>query len=158
MADEQTQAAEQTEEPQGAQESTTDWKAEARKWESRAKKSEAAEKELAALKESQMTEQEKALKRAEQAESELAELKAEQERVKAAREISQAEGVPLELLDFCVDEADMKRFCELYKAANPAPVTHAAATANNSRIIKGANDKKSTRAQFAQFVSAKLDN
>lgn len=45
----------------------TDWKAEARKWEDRAKANKTAQDELAALKASQMTEQEKAVAAAEKA-------------------------------------------------------------------------------------------
>ncbi|MFZ3556465.1 MULTISPECIES: hypothetical protein [unclassified Streptomyces] len=44
---------------------STDWKAEARKWEDRAKANKTAQDELAALKASQMTEQEKAVAEAE---------------------------------------------------------------------------------------------
>lgn len=47
-------------ESQDASTDTTDWKAEARKWESRAKKSKAAQDELEKLKQAQMTEQQKA--------------------------------------------------------------------------------------------------
>ena len=154
MADENIQEVEQMEEPQGEAKNETDWKAEARKWEARAKKSIAAEEELAALKQAQMTEQEKATARAEKAEAELAEYKAEAERHNAAREIAESEGVPLGLLEYCADADAMKRFAAEYKACQ-VPV-HAAASVDKTRVVKG-EGKASTRTQFAQFVSANLD-
>ena len=67
---EQQQPTEQTE-PQG-----TDWKAECRKWEKRAKENDRAARELAEIREQQMTDLEKALKRAEKAEAALKEREA----------------------------------------------------------------------------------
>lgn len=148
MADENTQEVAQTEEPQGSEEKATDWKAEARKWEARAKKSAAAEAELTALKQSQMTEQEKANARAEKAEQELAELKAAAEKAQAAREISQSEGVPVELLEFCSDVEAMQRFAKVYNA-NKLPI-HAAASANGSKIVR--DGKVANRDKFAEAV------
>lgn len=92
-------------EPQGtegqneAEASTaTDWKAEARKWEARAKKSQEAEKELEELKAAQMTEQEKATKRAERAEAELSELKAKAERAETVAAVADKANVPAEVV------------------------------------------------------------
>lgn len=141
------------EKPQGEAEThETDWKAEARKWEARAKKSQAAEQELAELKESQLTEQEKAVKRAEAAEHELAALKAEAERLSAAREIGEREGVPSALLEFCADAEAMAKFVDAYKKANPAEKVHVAASAYGSKVNKDGG-KPSTREQFAQFAA-----
>ena len=152
MADE-TQEVQATEEPQGATEAKTDWKAEARKWESLAKKGKAAEDELARLKEAQMTEQEKANARAEKAEKELAEMKAEAERLQLAREFSAKENVPLELLEFCKAES-MERFCKVYKA-NQIPV-HSAPSAISTRIVKDSNGATANRDIFAAFASKQL--
>lgn len=94
----------------GAQEptDTTDWKAEARKWEARAKENRQAATELAEIKKAQedaqqqnqktLTEAEKAKKRAEKAEKELADLKAAQAREEAVKSVAQKEGVDAELL------------------------------------------------------------
>ena len=151
MADEM-QEVQATEEPQGEAETKTDWKAEARKWESLAKKGKAAEDELARLKEAQMTEQEKANARAEKAEKELAEMKAEAERLQLAREYSVKENVPLELLEFCNAES-MERFCKVYKA-NQIP-THSVAFSSGSRIVKeGA--AVANRDVFAAFAEKQL--
>ena len=110
MADEEVKAEEK---PQGEPEADkTDWKAEARKWEARAKKSAQAELELEALKQSQMTEQEKATKRAEEAEKQLAELKAETQRLADAREIAERDGIPVNLLEFCADREAMEAFAK----------------------------------------------
>ena len=78
---EQQQPTEQTE-PQG-----TDWKAECRKWEKRAKDNDRAAKELAEIREQQMTDLEKALKRAEKAEAALKEREAADARAALVREV-----------------------------------------------------------------------
>lgn len=152
---EEIQEQAQTAEPQGEAKTQTDWKAEARKWEERAKKSLAAEEELAKLKQAQMTEQEKAIARAEEAETKLAQLEAEKARADAARRISDESGVPLSLLEFCTDEAAMEKFAALYKESQPQPEpVHAAARADGSRIIRGNEHKPTTREQFAQALEA----
>lgn len=152
---EETQTQEQVaEEPQGEPKPKTDWKAEARKWEDRAKKGMAAEKELAAMKEAQMTEQEKATARAEKAEAELLALKAEQARLQAARDLAADEGVPSELLEFCADAEAMARFCKVYKA-NQAPV-HSAAPSMSSRVVREGG-AATNRDKFAEFAASQLN-
>ena len=148
IQEEQTQP-----EPQGEGEQTTDWKAEARKWEKIAKKSKAAEDELAKLKEAQMTDAEKANARADKAEQELAEVKAENERMVAARKWSSEEGVPIELLEFCKAD-DMEAFCKAFKA-NQTPV-HAAAPAAFTRIVRDGG-KTTPEAAFAAFAQQALN-
>lgn len=135
--------------PQGEPEAKeTDWKAEARKWEARAKKSANAELELEALKQEQMTEQEKARARAEKAESELAAIKAEAQRMADVREVSAASGVPASLLEYCSDREAMEGFVKDYQAAQP--VIHAAAAAPQSRIV---SDEPRTKGEiFADAV------
>lgn len=153
MADENTQEVEQTEEPQGEPKAKTDWKAEARKWESLAKKGKAAEEELARLKESQMTEQEKANARAEKAEAELAQMKAEADRLQAAREYASSEAVPLELLEFCKAE-DMDAFCKAYKAAQVE--VHALSGTSYSHINTGTG-APNPRDAFIAFAEKQLN-
>lgn len=151
MADE-TQIQEQTEqaEPQGEAKLETDWKAEARKWEARAKKSAQAEAELEALKQSQMTEQEKERARADKAEQELAMLRAENQRLADAAEISARDGIPQSLLNFCADREAMERFAKEYKSAQPA--IPAAAATTGARI--SSDGKKPTNGEiFAAAVS-----
>ena len=154
MADE-TQEVEQTEEPQGEPKAKTDWKAEARKWENLAKKGKAAEEELARLKESQMTEQEKANARAEKAEAELAEMKAANERMQQARELSQSEGIPLEVLESFVS-GDIDSFCKAYKAAQ-TPI-HSISSGATSRVNMGGSAKTNPRDAFAAFAQSQLKN
>ena len=149
MADENIQEVEQVEESQGESKSKTDWKAEARKWENLAKKGKAAEEELAKLKESQMSEQEKANARAEKAEKELAQMKAEAERMTQARELSQSEGIPLEVLESFV-AGDIEAFCKVYKAAQQ-PI-HSVSTGSVSRINMGGSGKQNPRDVFAAFA------
>lgn len=133
MAEEQAEQVQATEEPQGTE--ATDWKAEARKWEARAKKSANAELELEALKQAQMTEKEKAEDRAKKAEEELAAIKAEKQRLEDAREIAAKCGIPANLLEYCADREAMARFAKDYMAAQP--VTHSAAAANSTRLVSG---------------------
>ena len=153
MADENTQEVEAAEEPQGEAKAKTDWKAEARKWESLAKKGKAAEEELARLKESQMSEQEKANARAEKAEAELAEMKAEAERLQLAREYASQENVPLELLEFCKADA-MEDFCKAYKATLQ-PI-HSISSGMGSRINMGGSGKLDPKDAFAAFAEKQL--
>ena len=154
MAEEAIQEVENVEEsPQGETETKeTDWKAEARKWEQRAKKSQAAEIELEKLKAAQMTEQEKAIARAEAAESELNALKAEKAKNDAARRLSNETGVPFEMLMFCTDEDAMVEFAKTY--AKESHVSSAPKANNGSRIIRGNEQKPTTREQFAQALEA----
>lgn len=74
-----------------AQDDETDWKAEARKWESRAKENSAAKKRLDELEEAAKTDLEKATSRAEAAERRAAELEA----LTLRREVAEARGLPL---------------------------------------------------------------
>ena len=148
---EETNVQEPTEqaEPQGEAKPETDWKAEARKWEARAKKSAQAEQELEALKAAQMTEQEREKARADKAEQELARLKAENQRMADAAEISTRDGIPQSLLNFCNDREAMERFAKEYKAAQPA--IPAAASATGLRINSG-EAKPSNGEVFAAAV------
>lgn len=149
---EETQIQEPTEqaEPQGEAKPETDWKAEARKWEARAKKSAQAELELEALKQAQMTEQEKEKARADKAEQELAALRAENQRMADAAEIAARDGIPQSLLAYCADREAMERFATDYKAAQPT--IPAAAPMAGVRITSG--DAKPTNGElFAAAVS-----
>ena len=74
-------------------EPTTDWKAEARKWEARAKANKDKADELDALKEAQMTESEKQQKELEKAKAEIATLKHEKERSTWIDEVAQDTGL-----------------------------------------------------------------
>lgn len=149
---EETQIQEPTEqaEPQGEAKPETDWKAEARKWEARAKKSAQAEAELEALKQAQMTEQEKEKARADKAEQELAMMRAENQRLADAAEISARDGIPQSLLNFCADREAMERFAKEYKQAQPT--IPAAAATTGTRI--SSDGKKPTNGEiFAAAVS-----
>lgn len=64
----------------------TDWKAEAKKWETRAKENKTAAERLAQMEESQKTEQQKLMERAEAAERERDEVRTEALRLRIAHE------------------------------------------------------------------------
>lgn len=138
--------------PQGETEAeTTDWKAEARKWEKYAKKAQAAERELAELKQSQMTEQEKATARAEAAEAELAKLQAEKQKVDAATKLANETGVPFDMLMFCHDEEAMTDFAKRY--TTETHVTAAPSALAGKRIVRGTDKPQSNGELFADFAT-----
>ena len=75
-----------------------DWKAEARKWEKRAKANSDAAEKLAAIEEANKTELEKATERAERAEAALRAAEVERERTAQVEQAAKATGVPVEVL------------------------------------------------------------
>ena len=79
-------APEQPEAPAQEPKPETDWRAEAKKWEARAKENKSAADRLAELEESQKSEQQKLLERAEAAERERDEVRTEALRLRIAHE------------------------------------------------------------------------
>lgn len=130
---------------------TTDWKAEARKWESRAKENKAAKDELDALKAAQMTEQEKLVKRAEEAEAALAAANARIQHAQDVAEVAAQSGVPTQLLEFCADREAMEKFAEQY-GVNSAPV-HSAPSAPSTRLIRDTAKQPTNGDVFAELVA-----
>lgn len=154
MAEELEPTNQVDEEPQG-KEDTTDWKAEARKWEKLAKKGHAAEIELEKMKSEQMTELEKATARAETAEKELASMKASAAKVDAARKLASETGVPFDMLMFCEDEEAMSEFAKTYAKETHVPAAPKAK--GGSRIVKGEDSKsKDPKQAFAEFAAENL--
>lgn len=102
MAENNTQQTETTDENQGAQQQPeVDWKAEARKWEQRAKENREAAKRLAELEEANKTDAEKladATKRAEEAEKQIEVLRHAEELRTWAAEVSSETHVPASVL------------------------------------------------------------
>lgn len=97
----------------------TDWKAQARKWEKRAKENNAAADELAKLKEAQMTELEKATARADKTEKELKALKAKLEKDTLKSKIAQELSVPASLISGDTED-DMRSWAQsLVEYARP---------------------------------------
>ena len=95
----------QTTEPHG-EESATDWKAEARKWEKLAKANKDAAQKYDELQKAQMSDKE----RADKAEAELKRYKQLEEKREWVREVSKKTGVPSEVLDAM--QADTKQELE----------------------------------------------
>ena len=135
------------EEPHGTD--TTDWKAEARKWEKYAKENKAAKDELDALKAAQMTEQEKLVARAEQAEAALAAANAQIQHAKDVAEVAASSGVPAQLLEFIPDREAMEAFAKQYGESKP--VVHSAPKAPKSRIVGSDTPAPTARDKFASF-------
>jgi len=133
------------------EEDTTDWKAEARKWERYARKANEEKAELEAFKQSQMTEQERDKARADAAEKKLAELQAEKERTDAAHRIAKDSGVPLDLLLYCSDEQAMTDFAKKY--ADETHVNSAPAALAGKRIVRGNDKPKDNGEVFADFAT-----
>jgi septal ring factor EnvC (AmiA/AmiB activator) len=74
-------------EPHGNEDPETDWKAESRKWEGRAKENKDAADELARIKEASATDLEKAQARAKKAEDKLAMFESEKEHTELVRKV-----------------------------------------------------------------------
>lgn len=83
---------------QAAQADTTDWKAEARKWEARAKENKSKADAYDEAQEAAKSDLQKALERAEKAEKLNAEYEAEKERIAAVKAAAASTGVDFELL------------------------------------------------------------
>ncbi len=100
MADEpiKEESLENAEPAQDTSVTETDWKAEARKWEGRAKENKSAAEELTKLKEAEKTELEKERDAREKAEGELNQLRHERDLSKWASEVSSETGVPASVL------------------------------------------------------------
>lgn len=100
-------------EPQG-----TDWKAEARKWEQRAKENKDASEKLKQLEEAQLSELEKAQKQAEEAKAEADRLRAEKVRDDAVKQAAKESGVDYELLTLMAgtSQEEIAANAELLKA------------------------------------------
>ena len=152
MEETNTTQTEATEELQSTEE-TTDWKAEARKWEARAKKNSAAADELEKLKLAQMSEQEQLKARAEKAEARIAELEADALRKATAQRLAAEKHVPIELLLYCTDEESMEAFAETYAAQTQTP---AAPSAPASRIQRDSGVKPTNGELFADFLRSQL--
>lgn len=150
--EDETQA--QAEQPQEAEPhgDATDWKAEARKWEERAKANKDAAEELVRLKESQMSEAERLQKRAAEAEARLAEMTRAKEHAEAVASISAQSGVPADMLQFCSTAEDMASFAKLWAehhAQAPAEPPRAGVKAPERRIIPNGTAKVENKDIFA---------
>ena len=98
MAEEQTQPIEEQQEQAHAETSDTDWKAEARKWEARAKENKAKADAYDEAQEAAKSDLQKALERAERAEAESKALRDEKERNAAVKAAAAFYGVDEETL------------------------------------------------------------
>ena len=140
---ETTETAEQPEPQEQQQEQQpekhdTDWKAEARKWESRAKELLGSQAEQAA--------------RAEDAEAKLVEANRAKEHAEAVVSVAASSGVPAEFLAFCSDKEQMESFGKLwasYHADGEPP--HAWAKAPSKRLVSSGSTNLSNRDIFASL-------
>ncbi|WP_303871047.1 hypothetical protein [Fannyhessea vaginae] len=131
-----------------AEAAETDWKAQARKWEKRAKENSAAADELAKLKESQMTELERAQARASKAEKALKTLQEKAEHEKLKEKIAQELKVPASLISGS-DEEGMRAWAKsLAEFAKP----HVGATVPKNSQFAQADTKQDDRAKLAKQV------
>lgn len=126
MADEQTvqEQPSKPEAPHGAQEQKpeeTDWKAEARKWESRAKANKTAADELDQLKQSQMSDQQKTQAKAEKLQKELDALKSKEQIGAWRKQASAGTGVPEDVLRGSTLEDIQSHADQLKTLLHPAP-------------------------------------
>lgn len=163
MSEETTQAPVEAEAhaeaPQAAEPAeTTDWKAEARKWEKRAKVNSDAAEKLAAIEEANKTELQKATERAEKAEAALKAVEVERERTAQVEAAAQATGVPVEVLRGYGGD-DVAGYAESirgYFAPKTAPVVpndgkHADTTMTKESIL-AIDDPAKRKAAIAQHI------
>lgn len=108
-------------EPQGEPDAT-DWKAEARKWEARAKDNKAAAEELEHLRESQKTEEQKRAERESERERKLAAYELRDQVAAWSAEIVKDSHIPAAALRGSTQEELVEHFKEL-SALIPAPTT-----------------------------------
>ena len=148
MADEgttvETQGQKAKSDDDGEQNPGTDWKAEARKWEQRAKENKGAADKLKKIEESEMSAIEKAQAEAKAAKAEAESLKAEKEREAWVKAASKKTGVPAELLRGSTEE-EIEAHAESlkpYVGKNAAPVVD---LGNPS-----SEEKPSEKAEFAR--------
>lgn len=126
----------------------TDWKAQARKWEKRAKENSAAADELAKLKESQTTELERAQARASKAEKALKTLQEKAEHEKLKEQIAQELKVPANLI-LDSDEEGMRAWAKsLAEFAKP----RVGATVPKNSQFAHADTKQDDRVRLAKQV------
>lgn len=137
---------------------STDWKAEARKWEDRAKLNKTAADELAALKAAEV----KAKEDAKSVEEQLSDLRGKFEAsvAEAARlRVAQAKGVPAELLaDFKGDEAALAAFADRIVAfkGNVEPPKHVVPGVGNTPPTPPTAQQKITAAEASGDRNASL--
>lgn len=158
MSEEATAVAESTENAQEAEstEEGTDWKAQARKWEQRAKENltaakanDDAAKRLGEIEAASKTEAEKVAERLAAAEKRAAELE-----VKALRsDVALAKGVPVALLTGSTQE-ELEQAADAlieYRGEQKQAPSSSALGRVNGQVVKG-----TTADQFAEFISDQL--
>ena len=118
MAEEQNQVIEeQAIEPHGEEAAEIDWKAEARKWEKRAKENKEAAEKLTAIETDSASRISELEERAEKAEQEANDLRHKQDLVEWAKAAADAHGVPASILRGNTAEEFMEHAAEV-KASN----------------------------------------
>ena len=126
----------------------TDWKAEARKWESRAKANNSAAEELDQLKQSQMTEAEKAKAKAEKLQKKVDEYESEKQRAQWRTQVSNDTGVPSDVLRGSTLEELQQHAEQLKVLLKPGPTPPLAFGAERQPSNRSASQEDWLRSQF----------
>ena len=130
-------------------ETETDWKAESRKWEARAKKNSKAAEELERLKEAQLSELERANKRAEEAESKLKAFEKTQELEKLRAAVAAKHGVPGNLIAGETEE-EMNEWAKRltdFNGSSSAPKLE-----KPGKFAKNLSDEQSAKQELADMM------
>ena len=152
------QAEPETDKAQTEPKPETDWKAEARKWEARAKENKGAAEKLAQIEEANKTEFEKAKERAEKAESESKKLKAEIERRQIIEQVASDTGVSTSVLSRMIGdtEEEISANAAAVKAAVPNYPSVKAGNLTPPKVSKEEimqiKDSRERRAAIAQHL------
>lgn len=136
-------------------EDKTDWKAEARKWEARAKENSGAAQKLADLENASKSELQKALDRAEAAEKALASTQAESLRLTVAARHG-ITGDALDLLNGSTEDELEAKAVKLSALLTDSTKPDPFPKADPSQGVRGAGNA-TTADQFAAFVGDKLN-
>lgn len=139
---------------QGETAPETDWKAEARKWEQRAKANSAANEELEALRTSSAADLAEAVKRAEEAEAKAAQLEAAAARERAINAIAAETGVSAAVLGRMTGETEdeIRANAQVVRSTMPVyPTTREAGngtapTVTRESILQIQNEKERLKA------------
>lgn len=129
-------------EPHGTEQGSapeTDWKAEARKWEQRAKANSAASEELEALRTSSAADIAEAVKRAEEAEAKAAQLEAAAARERAINAIAAETGVSAAVLGRMTGETEdeIRANAQVVRSTMPVyPTTRETGSGNAPTVTK----------------------
>lgn len=129
----------------------TDWKAEARKWEARAKENKAKADAYDEAQEAAKSDLQKAIERAERAEAAVAEFKAEKEHADVVAKVAESTGLAASLVA-SLNGADEEALMEQARSIAALKPSGAPTAPEAGRFPRDAGGSKTTSQQFADAI------